>query len=1338
VLCAAQQNMIFTTDRGLSSSLINELYQDNNNMIWIATEYGLNRYDGAKFVTYMHDNGNPHSLSHNYVGVMYGDSRGRMFIGTYNGLQLYDPATDSFSERARREDGTVFDCHISSIMERRNGELWVAGSELCSLTIDNKNNLTVKPLNLPFTTSGVRFMMEDVRRNVWVVIDNNGIYRQDSKGKVFHYKKPEVESGIVSLHEDIHGDIYAAKIDGGLMVYDRRKDEFTNAVSSGATTLPVKAICQVNQNELYLGTDGKGVKVYDLQTHAISSLPMDNSYFDTSTFKVHSILKDNGGNLWLAVYQKGIMIIPAQQNNFKYIGSKSLNYNMIGSNCITSIMRDSEGTLWVGTDNDGVYAVSSTLSGSRHYAPSDAPGSIPGTVFGLYEDSHHNIWCGSYTKGLARIDRKTGRCSYLSDLTDSDGNSVQRVYDVVEDKMQRLWIATMGNGLFYYDLNTGETIYEERANSQSNKYKWISCLLCSTDNKLYTGTYDGVRCINLSSPGFESKEMLQRHIIFCLYEDSDGNIWIGHSDGLTELDRHGNQKNYTTADGLPSGAVYAIEGDDRGNVWMSTNCGLSRFDKSMHRFINFYMDDGLRENEFSKNASMADRDGTLWFGGMNSIVYFKPQEIVNPAKKWDVRITGFYLHNEPVHKGTRSGSYEVVDTAVFDATDFRLSHSDNSFSVEFATVELGAPERVDYLYSMNNGAWVKLPKGINRVSFSELPEGDYTLRIKANDCMVESEAVTIKIHIMPAWWSTWWAWTIYILLFTAVIGWIIMQLVHRYRTQQEMMQHIHAEQINEAKLQFFINISHEIRTPMSLIISPLQKLIATDNDEIRQKTYRVMYRNSQRILRLINQLMDIRKIDKGQMTLAFRETEMVGFINDLKDTFNSTADRKQMSFTFTHDGLDKLMLWVDPVNFDKIIMNILSNALKFTPDGGRINIDLSRRTTELTTGTLTDCAVITVSDTGPGIPESAMEHIFERFYQIRNSQNNANGGTGVGLHLTHSLVELHHGRISVANNGDGKPGCNFTVCIPMGRDHLRDDEIAVDSDTTVERSSTETLPQPTYIPENDEEEEEKSKARTKYRVLVVEDDEEIRRYICSELSSEYKISESCNGKEALQAVFDVKPDLVISDVMMPEMDGITLCRKIKQNITLNCIPVILLTAKTREEDNIEGLESGADAYMTKPFSIELLEKTVSNLIRSRETMRNSYSGNQMQSGTRTKIEVRSADDKLLERIMKVVNDNISNAELTVDEVAAEVGISRVHLHRKMKELTNQTTRDFIRNVRLKMAADMLSQKKYSISEVADLTGFSNPNSFSVSFKELYGMSPSAYMEQHLNNREGAA
>jgi signal transduction histidine kinase/ligand-binding sensor domain-containing protein/DNA-binding response OmpR family regulator len=1332
--------MIFTTDRGLSSSLINQLYQDDDNMIWIATEYGLNRYDGAKFVTYMHEDGNQHSLSHNYVRMLFGDSHRHLFIGTYNGLQLYNPATDNFSERATWEDGSKFDCHVAAVMERRDGSLWVAGSELCSLKVDG-DKLTVKRLELPVSIGVVEAMMEDTRRNVWIVESDNGIIRLSNDGTSHHYREHNVEAGVCSIFEDIHGDIYVAKINGGLLVYDKATDAFVAACRSGYDTLPVKDIYQANQNELYLGTDGRGVKVYDIRNRSISNFHMDNSYFDMNSFKVHSILKDAGGNIWMAVYQKGIMIIPAQQNNFKCIGSRSLNHNIIGSNCITSLMRDADGTLWVGTDNDGVYAVEQGLGSSRHYTAGDSPASVSNTVFGLYEDSHHNIWFGSYTKGLGRIDKNSGKCTYLQDIIGADGNKVQRVYDVAEDKMQRLWIATMGDGLFCHDLNSGRTVYEEKANSSTGRYMWITSLLYSSDNHLYVGTYDGLRCIDLSTSDFATTEQLDRHIVFCIYEDSDGNIWIGHSDGLTELNRHsGKRKDYTVADGLPGAAVYAIEGDNRGNIWLSSNSGLSRLDKSMHRFINFYVDDGLHESEFSKNASMADADGTLWFGGMNSVVYFKPQEIINPAKKWTVRVTGFYLHNDPVHKGIRSGSYEVVDTAVYNAREFTLAHSDNSFSVEFATQELGAPERVDYLYSLNDGAWVKLPKGLNRISFSELQPGDYTLRIKANDCMLESEATEITIHIMPAWWSTWWAIAIYILLLAAITAWVVMQFVHRYRTSQEMMQHIHAEQLNEAKLQFFINISHEIRTPMSLIISPLQRLMTTDSNAERQKTYRVIYRNSQRILRLINQLMDIRKIDKGQMTLLFKETEMVGFISDLRDTFATEADRKHITLTFSHNGLDHLMLWVDPINFDKIIMNVLSNALKFTPNGGHININLRIKSEVDAAGTLTDSAEITVTDSGIGIPQSEMAHIFDRFYQIRNSQNNKmNSGTGVGLHLTRSLVELHHGTISAANNEDGAPGCHFTICVPMGRDHLSDDEIETSAAQTDKLMPTVSVDEVMDEPaDNDNEEEEKVKARTKYKVLVVEDDEEIRHYIAGELSAEYRVYESSNGREALQMVFDRKPDLVISDVMMPEMDGITLCRTIKQNINLNQTPVLLLTARVREEDNIEALDSGADAYMTKPFSIEVLQKTAENLIKSFERMRNAFSGNQSQTSRVQKVDMQSADDRLLERIMKVINDNISNSELTVDMVAANVGISRVHLHRKMKELTNQTTRDFIRNVRLKMAADLLSQKRYGIAEVADLTGFANPNSFSVAFKELYGVTPSAYMEQRLNDRPETA
>lgn len=1334
LLCHGQSYKFFTTDRELSSSLINKIYQDRKGMIWIATEDGLNRYDGAKFITYKHEPGNENSLCHNYVRVLYEDSKGRLFVGTYNGIQLYDPETDSFSAHAQWEDGKTFDSNIMSILERRNGEIWVSGNNLCTLTI-TQGKLTAHKPDLPIPTQMTDYMIEDRQHNLWVTQGENGIYRLSADNQSKHFLKQEKGMTISDLYEDNYGDIYLATMGKGLLKYDKSKEDFIPIPYKGKQDLPLKSICPISQNELCLGTDGKGAKILNTPRQTITDYPLDNNYFDSSASKVHSILKDKIGNMWIAIYQKGVMMIPAQPNSFKYIGYKSITRNIIGSSCITSLCRDHDGTLWVGTDNDGIYGITEDLKQKAHYIPQDNPHAVPSTVFGLYEDSERNLWFGSYTKGLGRLDKATGQCRYLQNLVDKNGNRIQRVYDVAEDRNKRLWIATMGQGLYYHDLKTDKTVYNPHANAATSKHKWISCLLYAGNNCLYAGTYDGVRCIDLNTSDCHAEEILSRHIVHSLCEDSKGNIWIGHSDGLAQWNPHTRKLTaYTTADGLPGDAVYAIKGDRQDNLWISTNSGMSRFHMETHTFSNFYVDDGLQGNEFSKNASHADSNGTLWFGGTSGVTYFNPQEITNSARKWNVRVTDFYLHNRPVRKGMLSGGREIIKAPVFESRDFYLSHNDNAFSIEFATLELSSPERITYQYAMNDAPWVKLPKGINRVSFSNLAPGEYRFRIKAEDYLLESDIDEIIIHIAPAWWASGWAISVYILLALAVIYGIIVQVRHRYRIRQEMMQHIHAEQINEAKLQFFINISHEIRTPMSLIISPLQKLMVGDTDSERQKNYRIIWRNSERILRLVNQLMDIRKIDKGQMSLIFRETEMTGFINDLCETFTEQANKKHIALRFHHEEAEDLKLWVDPVNFDKIILNVLSNAFKFTPQGGSVDIRLRTGEDPSSSQPLQHYAEITVTDSGIGIDAQEAEHIFERFYQIRNSRNNSNIGTGIGLHLTRSLVELHHGDIRVENNPDGQPGCSFIIRMPLGCAHLSKEEMEADKDTTY-RAPAPALP--AALPyDTGEEETGKIRSKTKYRVLVVEDDEEIRRYICNELAGDYHTLESRNGKEALESIFSKAPDLVISDVMMPEMDGLTLCRKIKQNVNLNHIPVILLTAKTREEDNLEGLETGADAYMTKPFHIEILRKTAGNLIRSRERLRNAYTGQQTQEDKVQKIEVQSPDDKLMERIMRVINENLSNPNLTVEMITTEVGISRVHLHRKLKELTNQTTRDFIRNIRLKQAAELLSKKRYTIAEVADLTGFTNPNNFSTAFKELYGVPPTTYMEQHLKENEG--
>jgi len=578
----------------------------------------------------------------------------------------------------------------------------------------------------------------------------------------------------------------------------------------------------------------------------------------------------------------------------------------------------------------------------------------------------------------------------------------------------------------------------------------------------------------------------------------------------------------------------------------------------------------------------------------------------------------------------------------------------------------------------------------------------------------------------------WWAYCIYVFLLGLLVLGIVNYILSRMRHRREIMKREHAEQLNEAKLQFFINISHEIRTPMTLIINPLEKLLAEKKGGEVQKTYLMIYRNAQRILRLINQLMDIRKLDKGQMFMKFRETDMVGFIDDVMLTFGYMAQKKKIRFSFEH-AMPQLKVWVDMNNFDKILMNIFSNAFKYTPEQGEITVTLSTGRDATRRDPLKEYFEITVTDSGIGLDREKIERIFERFYQIDNDVTKSNFGTGIGLHLSRSLVELHHG-IILAENREDAPGSRFVIRIPLGSAHLRTDELE-DVEAIITPHAMLVKPEKTdlegaFEEEEDEESKKAAKAKNRMRILIVEDEEEILSYLKEELEGDYRIMTRKNGREAYDAILADTPDLVISDIMMPEMDGLSLCRKIKQNTNVNHVPVILLTAKSKPEDTMEGMATGADAYMVKPFNTELLKSTIANLIANRKLLKSKFSGAQQQEDKVQKLSMKSADEILMSKIMKVINENLSNPDLNVEMLAANVGLSRVHVHRKLKELTNLSARDFIKNIRLQQAAALLKEKKLTVSEVAYATGYTNLSHFSSSFKEVHGMSPKEYMLAH--------
>ena len=1349
VFCRAQEGRLLTVDRELSSSMINDIYQDKEDIIWIATEDGLNSYDGTKFVTYRHQPDDSCSLNNNYVRKLFEDSKGRFFVCTLTGLQLYDRATGQFRNVPIFLSGGISaSANVSSILERHDGTLVAVTSGHGLFYIAEKDGeLCMMQYERQLPSYLLDNIYEDKNHVLWVVAGGEGIYSIAPDKKVTLHGSAEGIGWPSSVCEDKRGNLYAGCLKNGLFRYDPQQQRFVHIDYPQNPQLPVKTLCAATETELYIGTDGNGMKVYNLISQRVEDRENASTNFDFTKTKVHDILIDKQGNTWLGLFQRGVLIQPTMTNAFYYMGYKSPVYDLIGSNCVMSICKADDGILWIGTDNDGLYGISPVGTLYRHYTQeAGMPQSVSSTIMSICETSDHRLYIGSFRNGLARLDPATGQCVYIP-LRTPDGYEVQSVYSIVEDSNDQLWIGTLGTGLFCMDLRTDQvrSLPMVRSGLEYNPYdnilsnRWINCLLPTHTGKLYIGTYDGLACLDLVTEDFVStykvNRLLPGEVVLSLCEDQEGFVWVGTSYGLHCLNpANGEIQTFTTDDGLPNNSISAIQGDMADNLWISTNAGLSRYDKYAKTFVNFHAADGLQGNEFSRGASFRGKDGLLWFGGTSGVTFFYPASISERHSVPQIRLTDFYLHDRPVRMGMKSGSYDIVDEPVSHASKFRLAHDDNSFSIDFSAMEFYNPERITYQYAFNSVQWVTLSPGINRVSFSGLAPGTYHFRVRAKDYSVYSETKEITIQIFPPWYALWWAKLCYFILICSVGVVVIREIRQRYRARQQMLEHIHAEQLNEAKLQFFINVSHEIRTPMSLIISPLHKLMTEDHNPDRQRTYQIIYRNAERILRLINQLMDIRKIDKGQMRLKFQQTEMTGFLKELYATFEYQAKMKHIVFEFQPD-MEELYLWIDPKNFDKVVLNILSNAFKYTPEYGSIRIGLHTGTDEdAANPALREYAEITVEDSGIGINPADIERIFDRFYQSSNSQNKGTG-TGVGLHLTKSLVALHHGSIWAKNN-EGCPGSCFTIRIPLGHDHLKPEEIEAPA---VENVTVETQAEP-LMPSAETDKEEADvpqRSKTNYTVLVVEDDEEIRRYVCSELGRNFHTEECGNGKEALSYVLKRTPDLVISDVMMPEMDGMTLCKKIKQNIHVNHVPVILLTALSDEQNNIEGLHVGADAYIAKPFNIEILRNTVFNLIRMRELLKNNYTGKQNQEQRLSKLSMESVnpDEQLMDRVMCCINENLDNPHLNVEMIATAVSLSRTHLNRKLKELTNQAPRDFIRNIRLKQAASLLADSRLTVADVALMTGFSNTGYFPTAFKDLYGITPTAFKEQGMEKTD---
>jgi signal transduction histidine kinase/ligand-binding sensor domain-containing protein/DNA-binding response OmpR family regulator len=1335
-----QTGKFYSPDKEISNSLINKVFQDKRGYVWIATENGLNKFDGIKFTIYKHSPDDSASLIDNYVRTVFEDSGGNFWVGCVNGLMRYDRAVDSFEEIKMYKENKAVSPHVTCIMETRAGDLLIAtsgqglfeirkGTDACHIKNELSGKLNSIYLNLVF---------EDKQGNIWIGSENNGLnLYSPSTGKVTTFVAPNgiSSNNISSIAEDKPGNIFAGTLTQGLNRYDERENVFRQVKYRENQQLMIKTLYLSKDNVLYIGTDGQGMKIFEHENNEVKDYEIRSAPFDFSTGKLHSIMQDENNNFWLGIFQKGVIFIPEADKKFDYIGFKSIKSSPIGSSAVMSIFKDNEDITWIGTDNDGLYGLNTHNEQIAHFYPAASFNSVSNIILSIFEDSENNLWLGSYTKGLALLNRKTGQCEYVPELLN------EKIYSIAEDNEKNLLVGTYGSGFYKVKIAdrsiTGHYESMKRENDDFTidelSNDWINDILFDSEGLIWLAHYKGVSCYDRRKNTFinylKQNTLIHKTVAYTIFEDESGKIWIGTSEGLYSFDKTDESlKYYSSKDGLPNNVICGIMEDENHDIWVSTYLGISKFDVSANKFVNYYAGDGLQGNEFTRGARFKDKNGKMYFGGIYGITCFYPQQITETKKRLKVYITDFYVFNNPVRKGDKSGNHEIIKTSVSEAGEFSLTHDDNTFSIEFSTFEYANPERIVYQYKIEEleEQWINTYPSTNRVTYTNLNPGSYTFKVRAMDNENTSEIKTVKILISPPWYGSMYACIAYIILIILFLFFAFNFIRSRYRQRQDTMRIRRQEEINEAKLQFFTNISHEIRTPMTMVISPLEKLISENGEPEQQKTYQMIYRNAQRILRLINQLMDVRKLDKGQMKLHFVETDIVGFIKDMMLTFEYPSRKKNIQFDFIH-SVDSLNVWIDRNNFDKILLNILSNAFKYTPDNGNIAIELHTGSNENAKGALKKYFEIDIIDSGIGIDEDKIEQIFERFYQINSDLINANFGTGIGLHLARSLVTLHHGVIYAENRKETQ-GARFVVTIPLGCNHLKIQELEGKTPTenvnilnmneiVADISDTKSPATPVVKP------------KTKYKILIVDDEAEIREYIKSELSGEYKVIESSNGKKALEMALQESPHLIISDIMMPEMDGITFSQKMKQNININHIPIILLSAKTASESKIEGLETGADAYITKPFNTDYLKSTIANLIENRTLLKNKFSGKQQPVEMMEKIEMRSADEALMQKVMKVINENMSNPDFSVEHLAEKVGISRVHIYRRLKELTNQSAHNFIKGIRLQQAATLLLSKKYSISEVAYATGFSNPSHFSNSFREFYGVSPKEYIRK---------
>ena len=1333
-----------TIDDGLSQNAVYSILQDSRGFMWFGTKDGLNRYDGRNFEVYQHNPFDSTSISDAFVMKLYEDSRGRIWIGSISGeVNVLQRETEHFCKiPLEKESGEkVTTNEITDFAEGPDGTIWIAtkGDGLINILVDDQNGCNYAyrqylhdPANdRSLISNRVGNLFFDEHQTFWIGTEEGLSQFHESSSSftrtVFETRHPDAptssgEYKITSMHVSRAGDFWIGA-QSGLVKFDRHSGTY----------------------EFY---------------------PNQYEVFDYGWGSVNHVVEDHTGMLWLGT-AAGLMRFDPSTKHYTYYRHDPVNSQSLSFNIISSLLIDKTGVLWIGTSGHGINHLDFKASRFQTLARTPDPSSrITGfSIRSMLEDNSGDVWISADV--LYRWNRETGELnSYetTSDLVDNFGNT--DAYSMIQASDGLLWFAT-SQGLFRHNPVTNQNrLYKHSPGNETGLlYQEVNAVFEARDNSIWIATH------NYFSRLTDDQEGTFQHFRFqpsdysigiarpVIIQDKDGMFWLGTADGLVRFDpgsetfstfknnpgqfnslsnnhiksiledpvqpeyylwigttgglnkfnyRTGIFEHFTVQNGLPNEVVYGILPDEDGNLWLSTNKGLSRFNPEAESFRNFDVFDGLQSNEFNTGAYFRSKSGELFFGGLQGLNYFFPNAIQENPHVPPVVLTGLRVGNRNI---TYKTDPDLLKTSLPELNEITFSHKNDVITFEFAALDYSAPQKNRYAYKLEgyNDNWIDAGN-LGTATYTNLPHGRYTLRVKGsnNDGVWNEHGLALAVIVTPPWWRTWWAYFIYVVLFLNGLYLLRRYELNRFNLKNQLeIERVETDSLrnlDQLKSHFFANISHEFRTPLTLIIGQIETLLDSEDDRNKKKKLASVNSNAEQLLALINQLLDLSKLEAGKMELYPEKQNLVSFLKNQLFSFESLSDAKNIVLNFSSSRA------IIPVNFDaekmeKVFINLFSNAIKFTNPGGRIDVAVEIPES--------DIVEIRVKDSGIGIEKDRLPYVFDRFYQVDPTNTRDYDGTGIGLSLVNELVALHNGTI-VAKSKVGV-GSEFIIRLPFdGNDASPETDPVLKEQVPIEADSS-SKPLPDFellLSDHDE------------IILIVEDNTDVRTFIREQLIEEYKILEAANGREGIAVSQVTIPDLIITDLMMPEMDGYEFSEKIRSDEKTSHIPIIMLTAKAGLDPKIEGLEAGIDAYLNKPFHVKELRTTVRTLIQQRKTLKKQFS-----NATYFKPSViakTSVDQSFLGKAIEMIDTHICEEDYRVEHFAESLNMSVSQLNRKLNALVGQPAGNFIRSVRLQRSAELLNQTDKTIAEICYEVGFNDHAYFSRAFRKQFGKSPSAF------------